>query len=329
LSHAPELTDGNKSRELFSRLTHSNVAFGTLAVDGFFLLSGFLIARSWDHDPELLNFLKKRVLRIVPGYLVAVILSTIAVGILAPGVPHFFSHFSLRFPYSVVLLGSPDTPPVLPGAHYNLSNGALWTINYEFRCYLLVGAAGILGLFRRPAIWLSLTLILLAGMSFPAMTDQIPWSVHLTPALGNPTQNFRMIATFCVGACFYLFQKQIAFRPQYAVFAGLLFLMVDLFATRFLETVLVLAGAYLMFYLGQSATGKRLHIRRLPDISYGIYVYGWPVEALWIWFHHGSPWVTFIVALAITIPLGWLSWHFVERPMLSFKKRSTAALPAA
>lgn len=310
-------------------MTHSDVAFGTLAVDGFFLLSGFLIAKSWNHDPELLNFFRKRVLRIVPGYLVAVILSTIAVGLLAPGVPYFFSHFNLRFPYSVVLLGAPNTPPVLPGAYYSLSNGALWTINYEFRCYLLIAAAGILGLFRWPAIWLGLTAILLIGMSMPGMTDQIPWSIHLTAALGTPTQNFRMIAAYFVGVCFYLFEKRIAFRPQYAVFAGLLFVLVDVFATRFLETALVLAGAYLMFYVGQSATGKTLHFRRLPDISYGIYVYGWPVEALWIWFHHGSPWVTFIAALAITIPLGWLSWHFVERPMLSFKKRSSSALPAA
>jgi peptidoglycan/LPS O-acetylase OafA/YrhL len=251
------------------------------------------------------------------------------VGLLAPGVPHFFSHFNLHFPYSVVLLGSPDTPPVLPGIHYSLSNGALWTINYEFRCYLLVAALGMLGLFRRPAIWMSLTVILLAGMSMPGLIDQIPWSVHLNPALGSPTQNFRLVATYFVGVCFYLFEKRIAFRPRYAVTVGLLFILVDVFATRFLETALVLAGAYLMFYAGQSATGRKLHFKWLPDISYGIYVYGWPVEALWIWFHHGSPWVTFIAALAITIPLGWLSWHFVERPMLALKKRSTSALPAA
>jgi peptidoglycan/LPS O-acetylase OafA/YrhL len=305
------------------------MTFGTLAVDGFFLLSGFLIARSWDHDPELPNFLRKRLLRIVPGYLVAVILSTIVVGLLAPGVSHFFFHFNLRFPYSVVLLGSPDTPPVLPGDYNALSNGALWTINYEFRCYLLVAAMGMLGILRRPALWLTLTVILLAGMSMPGLTNRIPWSIHLNPAFGSPTQNFRLIATYFVGVCFYLFEKQIKFRPLYAVIAGLSFILVDIFATSFLELSLVVAGAYLMFYAGQSAPGRKLHLRKLPDISYGIYVYGWPVEALWIWFHHGSPWVTFVVALAITIPLGWLSWHFVERPMLSFKKRSTSPLPAA
>jgi peptidoglycan/LPS O-acetylase OafA/YrhL len=67
LSHAPELTDGNPSRELFYRLTHV-MSLGSFGVDGFFLLSGFLIVKSWQTDPNLLDYLSKRVLRIVPGY---------------------------------------------------------------------------------------------------------------------------------------------------------------------------------------------------------------------------------------------------------------------
>ena len=82
LSHAPEITDGNASRELFHRLTRTPITFGLLGVDGFFVLSGYLIVQSWLGDPEFLNFLRKRVLRIVPGYLVAVVVSTAAVGLL-------------------------------------------------------------------------------------------------------------------------------------------------------------------------------------------------------------------------------------------------------
>src|ERR1700740_34366 len=78
LSHAPEITDGNASRELFHRFTGAPMTFGTLGVDGCFILSGYLIVQSWLGDPELINFLRKRVLRIVPGYLVAVVLSTLA-----------------------------------------------------------------------------------------------------------------------------------------------------------------------------------------------------------------------------------------------------------
>jgi peptidoglycan/LPS O-acetylase OafA/YrhL len=79
LSHAPEITDGNVSRELFHRLTHAPMTFVLLGVDVFFVLSRYLIVQSWLGDPELLNFFRKRVLRIVPGYLVAVVASTVAV----------------------------------------------------------------------------------------------------------------------------------------------------------------------------------------------------------------------------------------------------------
>jgi hypothetical protein len=72
-----------------------SMTFGGLAVDGFFLLSGFLIAQSRDRDPEFLNCLRKRVLRTVPGYLVALLLSILVVGSVAPGVNHFFMHLDL------------------------------------------------------------------------------------------------------------------------------------------------------------------------------------------------------------------------------------------
>ena len=80
---------GRVSFSIVSRVRLSR--FGALGVDGFFVLSGYLIVQSWLGDPEFLNFLRKRVLRIVPGYLVAVVLSTLAVGLLAPGIGSFFS----------------------------------------------------------------------------------------------------------------------------------------------------------------------------------------------------------------------------------------------
>jgi peptidoglycan/LPS O-acetylase OafA/YrhL len=329
LSHAPEITDGNASRELFHRFTRAPMTFGTVGVDGFFLLSGYLIVQSWLANPEVLNFLRKRVLRIVPGYLVAVALSTLAVGMLAPGVPHFFLGLDVHFVRSVALLTSPMTPPVFPGRPYAMVNGAMYTIAYEFRCYLLVALLGLCGLLRRPICVMAITLLLLFSLFYTTPFERMHWPRHVEALIGQPIYVFRLTAAYLVGCCFYLFRGRIAFRPRFAFAATILMIACFVFAPSRGELAMVLCAGYLMFYLGQMQLTWLSGMARLPDISYGIYLYGWPVEALWIWFSRGSPWVAFFGSTVICFGLGWLSWHFVERPALSLKRRPSAPLPAA
>jgi peptidoglycan/LPS O-acetylase OafA/YrhL len=317
LSHAPEITDGNTSRELFSRLTRTDLSFGTLAVDGFFLLSGFLIVKSWDRNPNLYEFLRNRVLRIVPGYIVAAFLSTIVIGWLAPGIPDFFLHLGKHFWLTIFLLSSPLTPPVLPGSHYPLVNGSLWTISYEFRCYLIVAILGLCGFVRKPAYWLAGTAFLVAAVIFPVAH----WSKHYV-LYGDPEQVFRLFSTFFIGGCFYLFRERIPFRRWLAIVAVAV-LLASRLAPLLFQLGIVCCGGYLMFYAAKAIQTPK-PLRKLPDVSYGVYLYGWPVEILWIWYHHGSPWVTFFVSTVISIVMGYLSYRLIEYPALKLKSNSVA-----
>jgi peptidoglycan/LPS O-acetylase OafA/YrhL len=323
LSHAPQLTDGNTSREPFERLTHSGLTLGTIAVDGFFILSGFLIVKSWQRDPELGNFLRNRVLRIVPGYVVAVLLTTLVVGIVAPGMPHFFQHLGWQFWKTVLLLSSPITPPVLPGSHVALVNGSLWTITYEFRCYLLVALFGFSGLLRR-SLWLSMTLLLIIATYVPLVHSRMHWEAYRL-LFGDPDQVFRMTSVFFVGGCFHLFEDHILFR-SWAATVSAVFICTSLWLNCVPELFITVCGSYLLFYTAKSIQSPA-RFRSFPDISYGIYLYGWSVEALWIWRFHGSPWITFTASTIICAALGWLSWNLVERPMLTHKKRPSVAIP--
>ena len=57
------------------------------------------------------------------------------------------------------------------------------------------------------------------------------------------------------------------------------------------------------------------------DLSYGLYIYGWPVEqaVMWLCGGHAAWWQVFLMALPTAAALAFLSWHLVERPMLRLK----------
>ena len=69
------------------------------------------------------------------------------------------------------------------------------------------------------------------------------------------------------------------------------------------ELAMVLCAGYLMFYLGQMQLTWLSGMARLPDISYGVYLYGWPVESLWIWFSVDDPGLPFLVPLLFVLDL--------------------------
>ena len=321
-AHAAELTDGNRSRELFTRLAHSPMTFGDVGVVGFFLLSGCLIVRSWHRDPEVLNFLQKRTLRIVPGCIVALPLAVVAVGILAPGIHDYFHNLFSNLQHHA----KPILPPILPGNPYPMVNGSLWSIVAEFRCYLLVALLGICGLVRRPAQWLAATMVLLGALA-AATFKGLHFPHALTLLLGEPRSTLRWTAVFFIGGCFFMLRKSIPFRLGIMLAALFGLVAVDVLFPHYLFFPFAILGGYVMFYLAQLPAVARIQVAHLPDISYGVYLYGWPVESLWIYFRHGSPWITFLASTLICFVLGWLSWHFVERPMLTLKRKSTSALP--
>ena len=327
LAHAPELTDGDRSRELFTRLTHSPLSFGEVGVDGFFLLSGYLILQSWLREPRLLDYMVKRVLRIVPGYLVAVVLSVTAAGLLAPSVPHYFRQIDHHLVHSVLMLQDPDAPPAFSRIGIPGVNRSLWTIFYEFHFYCLVALLGICGLLRRRAWWAACTAVLLTGFVFPSLLLRLPLE-PLHYVIGFPRDFFRLGLTFFVGGCFYLFRQEVPYRPALASVAVAVLVTVRLVANGRLELALILAGGYLLFYLNHLSLPSLNWMRRFPDISYGMYLYGWPVEALLITWLGKTPWLIFALATVACVVLGWLRWHFVERPCLRLR-RHTAPLPAA
>ena len=219
----------------------------------------------------------------------------------------------------MVLLQAPEVDGVFPGTHYAALNGSMWTISYEFRCYLLVMIVGLLGLLsKRIAIAVVTTGLLALAALHPAVWEWFPNRLALI--LGDPQQTVKFVSVFGCGALFHLYRHRIRYDGRLAVlaFCGLLVLMSSPLTA---EAALATLGGYVLFWFAFNVKSPRLAaIGRKVDLSYGVYLYAWPVQKLLIWSNPQiSPWLVFIETTAIACALAYGSWRLVEKPFLNLK----------
>ena len=313
VAHTPELYDGNRSRELLT-MAFGTITFGELAVDGFFLVSGYLITGSWLKNPDVGAYLRKRVARIFPAFLVC---SAITVLLVAPLAGASLNGSSLLLNLRLSFqLAAPIVNYVFLKTPYPALNGAAWTIPYEFRCYLIVIILGLLGAFRRP--WIIGALVGLEYLGYHAVpatwSPDIPFYGTL---FGSVHESFRLVSVFLIGSLFYLWREAIVFTRR-GVLVSCLALPVCLLFTLTAHLGVMAFGGYLTFAIAAHGKGALTEINNRNDVSYGLYLYAWPIEKLLMWFLPALPLVAYgVLTLALSYAAGWTSWLLVEKATLS------------
>ena len=324
LSHSFEIIDGNRSRAPMTVLFGTGT-FGGLAVLGFFLISGFLIVRSWQQNPKLWPYFKKRILRIYPGFIVAFLFSLLIVGKIGSALPDYYG--ALKYPgylRQMLFLQGPQVQDlqVFQGFHYREVNGAMWSISYEFACYVIVAALGLLGIVRRPYLWLGLTVLLCLLFPFKSelATLHFRGERFVFLLVHDKSDLARLSAFFFMGGSFFLFLNRVRFSRPWAWLA--LALLIPLMFTPYMEYALLTLGAYLLFYVAFLQIPLLDRFKYQSDVSYGVYLYGWPVQMLLVWLIPGiTPTFLFPVALILSYGLGYASWNWIEKPALQLKRR--------
>jgi peptidoglycan/LPS O-acetylase OafA/YrhL len=313
VGHAAELTDGNTSRELFHRMG-ARLTAGDFAVDAFFVISGYLILQSWSQHPDVRSFLTKRMFRIVPAFLAAYLISVLVVGRIGGG-PSYFAELStsegiFQFFRGIFVLTYPYAPPVFPGFPYPLSNGSIWTIAYEFRCYLLIPLLGAVGLWSRPLVLLAAWLAITLGTGCYNAThpggEMSLGLVHILPF-------------FLAGSCAYLFRHKVGWgRAMGGV--SILIAALSMGSRASVLVVLPIAGSYAVLWLALSAWSPLRVFSAQNDISYGVYLYGWPTQKLFLWYLPALPLAGEAAAtLGASLLLGWASWNLIEKRRHAWK----------
>lgn len=307
------------------------IDLGILAVTGFFVLSGLLIARSADRTSAA-RFLWHRVLRIMPGFWVCLVVvaagfgpffALVERGSLAGYLsPPQYGPIDYVVSNAALVVGQTRIDGLLAGNPYPFGiNGSLWTLPYEFAWYLLAGALAVAGLLRRRVL-ATIVLVVLV----------LPQNVHLTQPLASvPGLGFALLSrfglAFALGIAVYLWRDRIRLDDRLAVLAvaaGIVSLFTGTFAT-----VGVTAYGYVLLWAAWRLPLRRFDARR--DLSYGVYIYAFPVQqALALVGLSALPTPAYIaLSLAATLPFAWASYRFVEEPALRLKHWSPQRLRPA
>ena len=313
-----------------ARLTQLRWCSGSLSVACFFAISGFLITESWLRAPRLRDYVKKRALRIYPGWIVALLFGLLVIApLLRPDHGLALGRPALRFLDQLWLhrLGGDQG---LPGV--GSINESTWTIPFEILCYFLVAAFGLLGLFRRPAVVLLLTFALLVCVQWPPQTILMAYGptfprLHV-PYLGDLKYLPLLSVYFLSGVLFFLYRERVPHSPWLfgASLALVALALGHLPLAPLLFAVFPTFGLYALFYLAFLPLGRLHAWAKRGDLSYGVYLYAFPLQRLLISEqfrgYHLSPLTLFVSAWVLSCGAAALSWRFVERPALRHKPKA-------
>lgn len=315
VSHVPEIVDGDARRELLRSLGGATT-FGQFAVSGFFLISGYLITASYLSSTTNWNYLKKRIARIYPAFIVAWLICMAVVAPLAGGAPiKSIAELAKRL-IDCAALQPPFAPGAFRGTHDAALNGSMWTISFEFRCYLLVVVLGVSTILRRRALIVGLAALMLAAVPFiPVPLDKTPiWQVAY---LVGDLRGVRLTGLFLAGSAFYLYRDTVRYT-RLGVGLAAIGMIAGLGSARFEPLAWGACGGYLVMAIAHRFGGNALNkINNKNDISYGVYLYAWPATKLILsWEPNISITILGILTFVVAYACGWASWIFVERPIL-------------
>ncbi len=316
-SHSVLIPFGNGAKEPLHALTA--LTLGQHAVNIFFVISGFTLARSLDTNSNLAQYAVARLLRIMPALFGFGLVFALFIGPIMTSASlgeYFLDARTWLYPILVGLQFQHTNPP--PGLFESAPiagavNNPLWTIKYEIFAYLALGIVALAGgLKRRWFIAATLVLFVALTRSFqPFEADGL---------LGPLFQAAKFGTCFLLGVMAYSMRS---FVPTAAVW-----LIVSvataavLWSSSFALFGYLLVDAHLAFVVGANSFGFATKWTQVNDISYGTYIYGWPIQQSVLALLPGiSALMGGSISVLLAIIAGYVSWQLIERPALSLKHR--------
>jgi peptidoglycan/LPS O-acetylase OafA/YrhL len=298
------------------------LTLGDISVDIFFFISGLLVTASLLKTKSTNIFLWSRFLRIYPALFVMLVITVFGMGLFFTNLP-WKSYLGDRAVYSYFLHCVSlvkGVSWVLPGVFLSnpfkeAVNGSLWSLPFEIYMYLILCALFItlrffcprqLKIFKILLVFIALSFTALFIISHLLFASSLVW--------------FRISSLFFVGAAYFILKEHIILSTRF--FAISLFaLLLSILNPKVFFVIYPLILPYLVTYLAYIPSGFIRTYQRFGDYSYGIYIYGFPVQQSLAALIPGISILEMIsFSFLCTIPIAMLSWHLLEHKVLKLKK---------
>ena len=331
ISHSFAVAIGSGSAE---PMRHTlGLTWGYVAVDVFFLTSGFLVTASLLARRGVVAFAWARALRIFPALWVMLALTVFGLG-LAVTSRSAQDYLTARetwryFLKNAVLLRGfvADLPGVFSANPFrNVVNASLWTLEPEVEMYAILFVLGILAAVTRR----------LGVIRWGVVAVAVPAAVlyFMNGNFDNSADEFARLAfLFFLGASCYVLKDRIPLNRT-AFLALLATVLLTTLDRRAFFLAFSVALPYLVLYAAYGFGGPIRAFNRWGDYSYGIYIYAFPVGQTTAHLVPGISVASLMgISAIVTLVLAMLSWHLLERRALRLKDvaaaRTRVALPGS
>ncbi|MFM2224388.1 MAG: hypothetical protein RJA07_590 [Bacteroidota bacterium] len=320
INHAYPLLTGNVNHDWFEKL-NGTFGTGTLVLNIFFVISGYLITQSLLAKNNAIDFFIARCKRIFPALFFSIILSVFVVGLLATKLSSIaylsqidtwkyfvsMSVFKLRFSLPQVF-----TEPYF---HSSSVNGSIWTLAYEWVMYISIFMFGMIGVLQSKWKYLLLHLVIIAAMIF---LDQHPQLTTIRLFGIESTRIVNLYVYFMLGSLLFIFKDKFEIKWFYAL--AIFLIWVVSFKTEYCSIISFFAISILTIWIAFLPISFLQKLTSSGDYSYGIYVYSFPIQQLIIYYTSAQLSILQMIILSFvgTFPIAILSYHFIELPVIKY-----------
>jgi peptidoglycan/LPS O-acetylase OafA/YrhL len=290
----------------------------------FFVISGYLIWRSWERTQSWRSYLPARILRIFPALAAVVVLTAFVLGPLLTSLSqaqYWSAPETYRYLTTALII---DPQYTLPGvfSHQPYSdavNGSVWTLRAEFACYVAVPL--IAYLWRPARAWV------LAAAALGAMAIGLQGSVFVEGA--NLSAASFLWAFFFAGALVAHLKLERFLRPVPAFAVLALWWAVSAWMPTAGTALSLVTLTYVVLALGLAPIPVLRQASRWGDFSYGMYLVAFPVQqTLFVLLPGLGVWQYIAAVVLVSLPLAVASWWLIERPAMALRAPIVARLRA-